>query len=106
MRNGFAPIFESGGGGNHYLRCHWALGPRPAGATEDPVVTNSADGLHSPGASPGPDIENCTFDGVFLDDCIAIHGGYQKVSQCQRPESRGGERLGQFASRGTRPHLQ
>ena len=84
-RNGFAPIFESGGGGNHYLRCHWALGPRPNGATEDPVVTNSADGFHSPGAHPGPDIEDCTFEGVFLDDCIAIHGGYQKVLSSDGP---------------------
>jgi lysophospholipase L1-like esterase len=79
MRNGFAPIFESEGGANHFLACHWVLGPRPAGATEDPVVTNAADGLHSPDANPGPDIERCTFDGVFLDDCIAIHGGYHGI---------------------------
>ena len=85
MRNGFAPIFESEGGGNHVLRCHWALGPRPSGATEDPVVTNAADGIHSPDADPGPDIEGCTFDGVFLDDCIAIHGGFHKIVSVHGP---------------------
>ena len=85
MRNGFAPIFEGEGGENHYLQCHWALGPRPAGATEGPVVTNAADGLHSPDDNPGPDIERCTFDGVFLDDCIAIHGGYHKIISVNGP---------------------
>ncbi|MBV9849756.1 MAG: hypothetical protein JO250_08810, partial [Armatimonadetes bacterium] len=79
MRNGFANVREDGGGGNRLLHCVWALGPRPAGATEDPLVTNAADGLHSTGADPGLDIENCVFRGVFLDDCIAIHGGFQTV---------------------------
>lgn len=80
MRNGFAPLREDGGGGNRYLRCVWALGPRPTGATEDPLVTNAADGMHMVGSSPGPDIEACVFRGVFLDDCIAIHGGFQAVT--------------------------
>ena len=85
MRNGFAPIFDAEGDGNHVLSCHWLLGPRPAGATENPVVTNAADGIHSPDARVGPDIENCTFDGVFLDDCIAIHGGYHKIVSVSGP---------------------
>lgn len=79
MRNGFAPLREDGGGGNRYLHCIWALGPRPQGATEDPLVTNAADGMHMIGLRPGPDIENCVFQGVFLDDCIAIHGGFATV---------------------------
>ncbi len=79
MRSGFAPLREDGGGGNHYLHCVWALGPRPAGATEYPLVTNAADGMHMIGSFPGPDIENCVFQGVFLDDCIAIHGSLQTV---------------------------
>ena len=79
MRNGFAPIREDGGGGNHYLHCVWALGPRPNGATEEPLVTNAADGMHMIGSFPGPDIENCVFQGVFLDDCIAIHGGFTTI---------------------------
>ena len=79
MRNGFAPLREENGGGNHYLHMVWALGPRPAKATENPVVTNEADGMHMTGSNPGPDIENCEFQGVFLDDCIAIHGSFQTV---------------------------
>jgi len=79
MRNGFAAIREEGGGGNHIVGCRWALGPKPDGGTENPLVSGSADGLHSTGANPGPDIEGCNFDGVLLDDCIAIHGGFQEV---------------------------
>lgn len=79
MRNGFAPLREEGGGGNHYLHCIWALGPRPKSAVEDPLVTNAADGMHMTGAFPGPDIENCEFRGIFLDDCIAIHGYFQTI---------------------------
>lgn len=79
MRNGFAPIFEDLGGGNHILGCHWTLGPKPEGAIDEPIVTNMADGIHCVGSNPGPDIENCTFEGFFLDDCIAIHGDYQEI---------------------------
>lgn len=79
MRNGFAPLREDGGGGNHILHCIWALGPKPEGATEVSLVTNAADGIHSTGANPGPDLEDCVFKGVFLDDCIAIHGNFQTV---------------------------
>ena len=79
MRNGFANVREEDGGGNHILHCIWALGPRPTGATEDPLVTNAADGLHSTGANPGPDIENCVFQGILLDDCIAIHGSFTTI---------------------------
>lgn len=85
MRNGFAPIREDGGGGNHFLHGVWALGPRPQSATEDPLVTNAADGMHMIGSYPGPDIENCLFQGVFLDDCIAIHGGFTAVKAVAGP---------------------
>jgi len=79
MRNGFAPIFETGGGGNHILHCKWALGPKPQGATEAPLITNAADGLHSTGTDIGPDIEDCAMEGVFLDDNFAIHGSLQNI---------------------------
>ena len=79
VRNGFAPLREDGGGGNHYTHVVWALGPPPVGATEKPLVTNAADGMHMIGSYPGPDIENCVFQGVFLDDCIAIHGSFQTI---------------------------
>jgi len=81
-RNGFSPIREDGigGGGNHILNVTWTPGARPAGATQDPLVSGAADGLHSTFANPGPDIEYCAFQGVILDDCIAIHGGLQSVT--------------------------
>ncbi len=79
MRNGFAPIFEAGGGANRIIACRWVLGPKPPGATAAPVVTNQADGFHCVNAYPGPDIERCVMKGVFLDDCIAIHGEFQTV---------------------------
>jgi hypothetical protein len=80
IRNGFAPLREEGGGGNHYLHDIWKLGPRPTGATEYPLVTNAADGMHMTNAYPGPDIEDCVMTGVFLDDCIAIHGYFSTVT--------------------------
>ena len=79
MRNGFAPLREDGGGGNHYTHVVWALGPAPGNATEKPLVTNAADGMHMTNSYPGPDIEDCDFQGVFLDDCIAIHGYFQTI---------------------------
>jgi hypothetical protein len=79
-RNGFGAIREEGGGGNHLLDCEWTMGPRPAGATEDSIVTDAADGFHSTDTNPGPDIEGCRMEGVFLDDCFAIHGGFQEIT--------------------------
>ena len=77
---GFANMFETGGaGGNHYLGCKIQPGPRPAGATVDEIVSCGADGFHSAGVALGPDIEDCVFTGVFLDDCIAIHGHFGRV---------------------------
>lgn len=80
-RNGFSPIREegAGGGGNHILGVKWTVGPKPDGASAEPLVNSAADGLHSTGANPGPDIENCDFQGIILDDPIAIHGSFQEV---------------------------
>ena len=81
---GFADFFETGGlGGNHYLKCKIKLGPRPPGATEDEIVSSGADGFHSVGTKTGPDIEDCNFTGVFLDDCIAIHGSFGRVIRAE-----------------------
>lgn len=77
---GFGAFFETRGpGGNRYLHCAVAPGPRPRGATEEELVGCGADGFHSTGAGVGPDLEDCTFTGVFLDDCIAIHGSFLPV---------------------------
>jgi hypothetical protein len=79
LRNAFAGILEWEGGGNHYIHCQWDVGPTPPGAVDSPLVSCSVDGFHSNLASPGPDLENCQFNGVLLDDCIAIHGDLQEV---------------------------
>ena len=82
QNGGFATLFETGGAGaNRYLKCRIEPGPRPPGATEDPLVADGADGFHSSATETGPDIEDCVFTGVFLDDCIAIHGGFSRVTQ-------------------------
>ncbi len=79
MRNGFSTIREDGGGGNHILHCTWALGSRPDGATVDPLVSCSADGFYSTNTWLGTDIEDCNFQGILLDDPIAIHGSFIPV---------------------------
>lgn|GEM_PF-669717 len=80
QNGGHATFFESdGSGGNHFLNCVISCGPKPPGATEEQLVSNWADGLHSIGAFPGPDIQNFTFSGILLDDCIAIRGVFCKV---------------------------
>lgn len=97
QNGGFATIFETGGaGGNHYLKCKIQPGPRPPGATEDQLVGCGADGVHSTGTGTGPDLEDCVFSGVFLDDCIAVHGSFQRVVESEGNTivlARGGTRL-------------
>lgn len=83
---GFGAFFENhGAGGNRYLHCTIEPGPRPAGATEDELVGDGADGLHSTETRTGPDIEDLTCRGVFSDDCIAIHGRLQRVLRADGP---------------------
>jgi hypothetical protein len=77
---GFAAFFETGGeGGHYYVDCRVVPGPKPAGATEEPLVGCGADGFHSAGARNGPTIERCAWEGLLHDDCIAIHGRLQQV---------------------------
>ncbi len=77
---GFASIFEIGGGGNHVIDYRVECSPdAPVGGGETPVVSCAADGLHSKESFPGIDIRNCSFTGVLLDDCIAIHGTFSDV---------------------------
>lgn len=81
---GFAAFFETGGDGGHvYVGCKVAPGPKPAGATEDPLVGCGADGFHSAGVRTGPTIERCVWEGLLHDDCIAIHGALQTVEQVE-----------------------
>jgi hypothetical protein len=78
--SGFAAFFETDGeGGHHYVDCHVVPGPKPVGATEPELAGGGADGFHSAGTRTGPTIEHCCWEGVFHDDCIAIHGSLQKI---------------------------
>jgi len=80
MSGGFAQYRENLGGGNRLLRCRIQPSPfAPPGGTEPPVVSSSADGVHTTRTYPGLHIEDCIFTGVFLDDHIAIHGSFENV---------------------------
>jgi len=74
-------IFDTGGGrGNHYIHDTITFGPPPSGATNRPLMSQSADGLHCAGAVKGPDIERCLFEGMG-DDGFAIHGYNVEVNK-------------------------
>jgi autotransporter-associated beta strand protein len=77
---GFATFRENGGGGNQMRACRIQPSPTaPPGGTETPVVACAADGVHTTATSPGMHLEDCVFEGVLLDDNIAIHGSFQTV---------------------------
>ena len=97
QNSGFAAFFETGGaGGHHYVDCRVVPGPKPAGAVEEQLVGCGADGFHSAGTRVGPTIERCVWEGVLHDDCIAIHGSFQKIFRVEgnklimEPGNRGG----------------
>lgn len=76
----YATYREIGGGGNHMLRCRIQPAPAPPpGGTESPVVGCASDGVHTIGTYPGLHLEECLFEGVFLDDNVAIRGFFQTV---------------------------
>jgi hypothetical protein len=71
-------VYEDGGAGDNHYSYTIKRGPRPLGATEDPLLAENADGFHSNGVRKGPTLENCSFE--FLDDDgVAIHGVYARV---------------------------
>ncbi len=72
-------FFDTSAKGNHYLNDQIIRGPVPPGATRAPMISQSADGLHSAGPRVGPDIENCYFESM-CDDGIAIHGYYATIT--------------------------
>ena len=76
-------FFESGGaGGNVYRNISVVPGPRPDGATVDPLLSSNADGFHSASVGHGPLIENSLFTRM-PDDGIAIHGEYEMVRRVE-----------------------
>jgi len=76
-------IAESTGGdlgANHYLSITIKRGPRPPGATTDPVFSTSADGINSTEARTGPDVENCYLESM-PDDALPVSGHYSWVME-------------------------
>ncbi len=82
---GIFGIFETGPSeANHYLRITLTPGAMPAGASNLPFISQSADGLHSAAARRGPIIEGCDFE-CMLDDAFAIHGYFAPILEVAGP---------------------
>jgi uncharacterized protein (TIGR03437 family) len=78
--SGFVAVSEADGGDmgpNHYSHITVTRGPRPTGATTDPLFTTLG-GFDSTEMRNGPDVENCDFE-YMPDDGIAISGHYSWV---------------------------
>jgi hypothetical protein len=72
-------ILESGGSRNSYINVSIRFPDPPLNATTRPLLSTSADGLHSSGARIGPRIDSIVFEGMD-DDGIAIHGKFSLVT--------------------------
>lgn len=66
------------GGHNTYSYISITPGPRPAGATADPLFSTGHDGLHSDGTRAGPTIDHLYIANTG-DDGIAVRGSYYSV---------------------------
>lgn len=81
-------FLEAAGGGNTYLRPIITYPDPPPGAAHPPLLSTSADGLHSSGARVGPRVEGAHFQGMD-DDGIAVHGGFMLVTDAEAAGSGG-----------------
>jgi hypothetical protein len=75
-------ILESGGSHNAYVNVSIRYPDAPPDGTTRPLLSTSADGLHSSGARIGPRIEDIVFEGMD-DDAIAIHGKFSLVTDAK-----------------------
>ena len=73
-------VQESGGNGGNYYNYTLTYGPRPKGASSDPLISSVADAFHSGGALKGPTLEGCVLEGM-CDDAVPIHSSYALVVQ-------------------------
>lgn len=78
---GFCMLETNGEGGNFY-NYTVTYGPKPAGATEEPLMASDADAFHSFAVRRGPTLDGCRFEGMN-DDGVPIHGQYAFVEQSQ-----------------------
>ncbi len=82
LNAGSFAVFEGGGGGGNHYSVTVKRGPRPPGATADPLFSSTADAFHSANVRRGPVLENCYFESM-PDDGVAIHGTYSLVLQAK-----------------------
>ena len=75
-------FFETGGGGNAWRGSTITYPDAPPGGTTRPLLSTSADGMHSVGTRVGPQIAGARFEGMD-DDGIAIHGSFNLVTDAQ-----------------------
>lgn len=68
-------VYEHDGEGGNYYSYDLTYGPKPDGATEEPLFASNADAFHSNGMRKGPTLEDCHFEGMN-DDGVPIHGSY------------------------------
>ncbi len=71
-------VKEDRSGRNHYFGLRITYGPKPPGATSDPLLSQSVDGFRSIQAQGGPDIQDALIEGM-ADDGIGIMGFYRTV---------------------------
>jgi len=72
-------VWEHGGdGGNSYDEITVTRGPKPEGASAEPLFSGTADGFHSTDVRKGPLVEHSHFESM-PDDGIAIQGTYSFI---------------------------
>lgn len=71
-------VHEDGGEGRNRYQYTLTYPPKPAGATEAPLIASNADAFHSGGMRRGPVLDGCRFEGM-CDDGVPIHGYYRFV---------------------------
>ena len=79
-------FFETTGGGNTWQRIAITYPDPPPGASTRPLLSTSADGMHSVGTRVGPQVSGAFFEGMD-DDGIAIHGSFQLVTDASAASS-------------------
>ena len=72
-------FFETDGGGNVWRDISITYPDAPPGASTRPLLSTSADGMHSVGTRVGPQIDGVLFEGMD-DDGIAVHGTFELVT--------------------------
>ncbi len=78
LNAGSFAVWENGGAGGNRYRIRVMRGPRPEGATTDPLLSSTADAFHSVNVRRGPLVEHSYIESM-PDDGIAIHGTYALI---------------------------